>query len=193
MSGGGGEPDPSTLTEFIGGHDDTLAWCRKYCAPAGGAGSTSSTPSAGIAAMVDDLPQPAGPVNSTIPWWKADKRSMDAGRPSSVSHRIPSSEDSASSSICCSRVTAIAASASARLTAEAPTDVGDATLLEVLAAGGAAYGLPLIPGVEPDMDLDGDGLERLLVDEDGRLETCVDGDLSTRWTWNPIFARSSET
>ena len=48
----------------------------------------------------------------------------------------------------------------------------------MLAAGGAAYGVPLIPGISPDIDLDGDGLERLVVDGDGRLETCVAGDLT---------------
>lgn len=44
-----GEPDPSTIQEFIGGHDDTLAWCRQYCAPA-----TNAPASGNVATMVDD-------------------------------------------------------------------------------------------------------------------------------------------
>ena len=32
-------------------------------------------------------------------------------------------------------------------------------LLEVLLAGGGAYGIPTVPGVTPDLDMDGDGLE----------------------------------
>ncbi len=36
------------------------------------------------AARVDDLPQPAGPVSSTIPWWKLASRPSDAGSPRSA-------------------------------------------------------------------------------------------------------------
>ena len=48
ISDAAGEPDSASITEFIGGHDDTLAWCRKYCAPATDAAPTS------VAAMADD-------------------------------------------------------------------------------------------------------------------------------------------
>jgi hypothetical protein len=33
-----------------------------------------------------------------------------------------------------------------------------------------------VPGVSPDLDLDGDGLERFELDSDSRIETCRDGD-----------------
>jgi hypothetical protein len=49
--------------------------------------------------------------------------------------------------------------------------------LEVLLGGGAPLGLA-IPGVVPDVDTDGDGLERILIDEAGHVESCVDGDLT---------------
>ena len=35
------DPDPSGVASFIGGHDDTLAWCRAYCAPSGDAPASS--------------------------------------------------------------------------------------------------------------------------------------------------------
>jgi hypothetical protein len=57
-----------------------------------------------------------------------------------------------------------------------PTPIGDASLLEAFLAGGIPWGIPTIPGVSPDIDLDGDGLERIEIDSEGRVETCVDGD-----------------
>jgi hypothetical protein len=53
---------------------------------------------------------------------------------------------------------------------------GDMTVLEILLLGGAAFGFPEIPGVPPDIDVDGDGLERLVLDEDNHLSSCIDGD-----------------
>jgi hypothetical protein len=35
-----------------------------------------------------------------------------------------------------------------------------------------------VPGLEPDVDFDGDGLERFVLDIDGKIESCVDGDLT---------------
>ena len=48
----------------------------------------------------------------------------------------------------------------------------------LLVAGGSVIGLPGMPGLNPDVDLDGDGLERLLVDDSGYLVSCIDGDLT---------------
>jgi hypothetical protein len=53
---------------------------------------------------------------------------------------------------------------------------GDATLLEVFLAGGAAWGIPGVPGISPDIDVDGDGLERFTLDAAGLVERCLDGD-----------------
>lgn len=49
------------------------------------------------------------------------------------------------------------------------------TMLEFLVAGGAAAGIPTIPGVDPDLDFDGDGAERIILDDDLTVESCVDG------------------
>jgi len=54
--------------------------------------------------------------------------------------------------------------------------IGEMTMLEVLLYGGAAFGVDAIPGIQPDVDFDGDGLERLELDADGRLFRCIDGD-----------------
>jgi hypothetical protein len=56
------------------------------------------------------------------------------------------------------------------------TEAGDLTMLELFVAGGAVIGFPSVPGLDPDVDVDLDGLERLLVDDAGHLETCIDGD-----------------
>jgi hypothetical protein len=56
------------------------------------------------------------------------------------------------------------------------TGLEGSTWLEAVAAGGAAFGMPALPGVAPDIDLDGDGGEQFVLDEDGRLSSCVDGD-----------------
>ena len=47
-----GEPDPAAIKEFIGGHDDTLAWCRQYCAPPDASASGAAPTS--VATMADD-------------------------------------------------------------------------------------------------------------------------------------------
>jgi hypothetical protein len=52
----------------------------------------------------------------------------------------------------------------------------DRSALEFLLAGGEPYGMPLVPGLTPDIDVDGDGLERFGVDAEGRVEQCIDGD-----------------
>jgi hypothetical protein len=57
-----------------------------------------------------------------------------------------------------------------------PNEHPDLTLLEILLAGGAAFGMPTMPGLTPDVDLDGDGLERFELDADSRLTACIDGD-----------------
>jgi hypothetical protein len=62
-----------------------------------------------------------------------------------------------------------------------PADLGAATFdtwtwLEVLVGGGRLFGLPTIPGVTPDIDVDGDGLERFILGPDGRIAACLDGD-----------------
>jgi hypothetical protein len=61
---------------------------------------------------------------------------------------------------------------------EGIVESNDRSLLEELVAGGSAFGLPTLPGVSPDVDLDGDGLERVLLDEEGRVRACVDGDMT---------------
>jgi len=52
----------------------------------------------------------------------------------------------------------------------------DATWLEAFVGGGLRFGVPTVPGVSPDIDLDDDGLERFILSDEGRLATCVDGD-----------------
>jgi len=59
-----------------------------------------------------------------------------------------------------------------------PDNIGDLNLLEAFLGGGAAVGLPTIPGVDLDLDLDGDGLERIEVDPTGRIVRCTDGDMT---------------
>jgi hypothetical protein len=54
--------------------------------------------------------------------------------------------------------------------------LGGSTLLEALLAGGQAIGVPSAPGLTPDLDLDGDGLERFELDGSGQLLRCLDGD-----------------
>jgi len=53
---------------------------------------------------------------------------------------------------------------------------GDLSLLEVMLAGGAALGVDALPGIDPDVDLDGDGIESFVLDDEGRISRCVDGD-----------------
>jgi hypothetical protein len=53
---------------------------------------------------------------------------------------------------------------------------GDSTALEIILAGGAAFGYPQLPGLVPDVDVDGDGLERFTLDASSRIESCIDGD-----------------
>ena len=55
------------------------------------------------------------------------------------------------------------------------TTLGDYTLLEALVNGGQVIGMPTVPGVGPDLDLDGDGIEQLALDEQGHIAWCVDG------------------
>jgi len=54
----------------------------------------------------------------------------------------------------------------------------DLTVLELLVTGGGPMGLPAVPGALPDLDLDGDGLEMFVVDDEGHIVRCVDGDHS---------------
>lgn len=53
---------------------------------------------------------------------------------------------------------------------------GELSLLEVILSGGATFGADTVPGLDPDLDFDGDGLERIEVDVDHRVERCIDGD-----------------
>jgi len=39
-------PTTSSVTGFIGGHDDTMSWCRAFCAPGGDGSMKTSIPSA---------------------------------------------------------------------------------------------------------------------------------------------------
>ena len=55
-------------------------------------------------------------------------------------------------------------------------EMDDLTWLEVFCAGGAAFGLPGLPGVTLDVDVDGDGLERFVVHAAGHIARCIDGD-----------------
>jgi len=54
--------------------------------------------------------------------------------------------------------------------------VSDLSFLETLLAGGRAFGMPMVPGLRPDVDLDGDGLESFVIDDENRITTCIDGD-----------------
>jgi len=63
--------------------------------------------------------------------------------------------------------------------APGPDMTGDLTMLEVFLAGGAALGIPVVPGFTPDVDVDGDGLERFILDGDFHIESCIDGDRTT--------------
>jgi len=60
--------------------------------------------------------------------------------------------------------------------AAAPLEGTDLTLLEMALSGGAAFGFPAVSGIEPDVDLDGDGLERITLDEQSHVAACIDGD-----------------
>jgi hypothetical protein len=62
---------------------------------------------------------------------------------------------------------------------ETVEEAGDMNLLEILLAGGAALGVPMVPGVVPDLDLDGDGLESFTTDADHYITQCIDGDTTT--------------
>jgi hypothetical protein len=53
---------------------------------------------------------------------------------------------------------------------------GGLSMLEVFLAGGEFFGIPSLPGVSPDVDLDGDGIERFETDHGGRIVRCIDGD-----------------
>jgi hypothetical protein len=55
-------------------------------------------------------------------------------------------------------------------------DAGEATLLEAVLAGGGVWGIAGVPGTSPDLDMDGDGLERFALDPEGLVERCIDGD-----------------
>jgi hypothetical protein len=74
----------------------------------------------------------------------------------------------------CGYVLASDAGASPGLYVDGMPDDETPSLLEQLLVGGAAFGLPF-GGIAPDVDLDGDGLERFLLDENGRLAGCIDG------------------
>jgi hypothetical protein len=56
------------------------------------------------------------------------------------------------------------------------TQIEDTSWLEAFVAGGIVFGLPEVPGVTPDIDVDGDGIERFILDTDGHVARCVDGD-----------------
>ena len=55
-------------------------------------------------------------------------------------------------------------------------EAGDLTLLEMLLAGGVILGTPMVPGLSPDVDVDGDGVERFVLDEQNHVQACIDGD-----------------
>jgi len=48
--------------------------------------------------------------------------------------------------------------------------------LELFLAGGAAVGIPGLSGFTPDVDIDGDGIERFVTDDEHHITSCVDGD-----------------
>lgn len=52
------------------------------------------------------------------------------------------------------------------------------SFLAAFLGGGSSFGMPGIPGLTPDVDLDGDGLERLELDAEGQVATCIDGDMA---------------
>jgi len=54
----------------------------------------------------------------------------------------------------------------------------DLSMLELFLAGGASFGVPAVPGLSPDLDLDDDGLESFELDDESRLIRCVDGDFT---------------
>jgi hypothetical protein len=51
--------------------------------------------------------------------------------------------------------------------------------LDVLVDPGFVLGVPGLSGVQPDLDLDGDGLETFVADAEGRVSVCIDGDGTT--------------
>jgi hypothetical protein len=53
---------------------------------------------------------------------------------------------------------------------------GGLSLLEQLLSGRFFSALPDAPGLSPDVDADGDGLERFTLDDDDRIVRCIDGD-----------------
>jgi hypothetical protein len=53
------------------------------------------------------------------------------------------------------------------------------SLLEDILGGGRAFGMPTVPGLTPDADMDGDGAERFVLDASGRIQSCIDGDGSS--------------
>jgi len=59
---------------------------------------------------------------------------------------------------------------------DVPWPQGNVSVLEAILIGGAPFGVPLVPGMLPDVDVDRDGLEQFTLDEDGHLGTCIDGD-----------------
>jgi hypothetical protein len=55
--------------------------------------------------------------------------------------------------------------------------LGNVTVLEAVLSGGASFGMPQVPGLLPDVDVDADGLERFVTDgEDFHIVRCIDGD-----------------
>lgn len=58
-------------------------------------------------------------------------------------------------------------------------ELGQRTLLEVFLSGGLLFGRAVVPGIGLDIDHDGDGLESIEVDADGRFARCIDGDRTT--------------
>ena len=56
-----------------------------------------------------------------------------------------------------------------------PVPLGNTTLLDVIVTGLNAFNYRVTP-TQPDIDLDGDGLEHLMdTDGDGRVDRCIDG------------------
>jgi hypothetical protein len=53
------------------------------------------------------------------------------------------------------------------------------TALDLLVDPGFVLGTPGLASVQPDMDLDGDGLETFIPGPDGRVAVCIDGDGAT--------------
>jgi hypothetical protein len=64
----------------------------------------------------------------------------------------------------------------AELAAIAVDPAGERNVLDMFVAPGSTIGLPGTAGIQPDIDLDGDGLESFVADAEERISVCIDGD-----------------